>query len=99
MENAFLERLGRGAELYTRNRQTVPESGNEGGIGGERDEILLTETQKEKSWTGAFVFKLLKQWNEIRTSRSNSKAPFSRGNVLGRKERGLGLQQGTPLTT
>lgn len=56
VENAFLECLGREAELQTRNMQTVPESGNEGGIRGERDEILLTETQKEKSWTRAFVW-------------------------------------------
>lgn len=36
---------------------------------------------------------------KIRTSRSNSKVPFGRGNVLGRQEQGLGLQRGTPRTT
>lgn len=43
---------------------------------------LLTETQKEKELDQSLCVELLKQWNEIRTSRSDSKAPFGKGNAL-----------------
>lgn len=87
VENAFLKRLGREAELQTRNTQTVPESGNEGGIRGEREEILLTETQKEKGWTGAFVLNC--QGSGMRSERPGLilKAPLGGGRKAAEKRR------------
>lgn len=64
---------------------------------GERWNITYWDT-KGKELDQSLCVELLKRWNEIRTSRSNSKAPFGRSNMLQREEQGFGLQHSAPLT-
>ena len=53
---------------------------------------------KGKELDQSLCVELLKQCNEIRTSRSNSKAPLVEAITLQWKQRGLGLQHSSPWT-